>query len=285
VSRTTIAECELYYESPEAGRYRAPILLLPGLFQSFECWRPFTTRLAHRGWELYLLPRAGGSGDQKSAGATSLEGLVEQTARVAEQLARRASQGYAPADNEDAETNAGVIVFGADLGAHLAVELAANVQPMATVLFSAATPCQLGESWQRARGLLQRWGVGKARPGAAPPGVAGSARSDNWLSEEPDWLLPELLSAAVTPTDSAAPADTGDHAAGAVPTLLFSSPNDPLVEAGADWSRVSAQISDTLLPGHWWPALARQHLADEVHRFLVLTLGDRVVDFPDSIFD
>ncbi len=281
MSRTTIAECELYYESPEAGRYRAPILLLPGLFQSFECWRPLTTRLAHRGWELYLLPRDGSSSDQESAGATSLDGLVEQTARVAEQLARRASQGYAPADSEDAETNVGVIVFGADLGAHLAAELTARVQPMATVLFSSVPPAVLGESWQRSRGLLQRWRPGKANPGVAPAGVAGTARSNSWLSEEPDWLLTELMSA--TPGKSSA--EGGGSDGKDVPTLMFSADDDPLVQLAAVPSRATAELSDTALPGHWWPAVAPQQLADELHRFLVLTLGDRVVDFPDSVFD
>jgi len=281
VSRTTIAECELYYESPEAGRYRAPILLLPGLFQSFECWRPLTTRLAHRGWELYLLPRDGGSGDQKSPGATSLDGLVEQTARVAEQLARRTRQGYAPADNSDAETNAGIIVFGADLGAHLAAELTTRVQPMATVLFSPVAPAVLGESWQRSRGMMQRWRPGKANPGVAPKGVIGTARSNSWLSEEPDWLLAALMLAG--PGKSSA--ESGDGNGEDVPTLMFSAEDDPLVKLAAAPSRASAKLSDTTLPGHWWPAVAPQQLADELHRFLVLTLGDRVVEFPDSVFD
>ena len=280
MSRTTIAECELYYESPEAGRYRAPILLLPGLFQSFECWRPLTTRLAHRGWELYLLPRDSASGDPKSAGATSLDGLVEQTARVAEQLARRVRQGYAPADNEDAETNAGVIVFGADLGAHLAAELTARVQPMATVLFSSVAPAVLGESWQRSRGRLQRWRPGKANLGVAPAGVAGTARSNSWLSEEPDWLLAALMSASPGKSSAEGGGDGED-----VPTLMFSADDDPLVKLAAVPSRATAKLSDTALPGHWWPAVAPQQLADELHRFLVLTLGDRVVDFPDSVFD
>ncbi len=47
----------LDFEAPEAPRYKAAMLVLPGLFQSFEQWRPLTSALAHRGWEIYFLPR------------------------------------------------------------------------------------------------------------------------------------------------------------------------------------------------------------------------------------
>ena len=55
--RIALGDVELRMESPEAARYHAPILVIPGLFQSAVCWRGVTSILAHRGWEVYLLPR------------------------------------------------------------------------------------------------------------------------------------------------------------------------------------------------------------------------------------
>ncbi|NQY91891.1 MAG: hypothetical protein HRT46_09565 [Deltaproteobacteria bacterium] len=114
----------------------------------------------------------------------------------------------------------------------------------------------------------------------APAGVAGTARSNSWLSEEPDWLLTQLMSASPGKSSAEGGGDGTD-----VPALMFSADDDPLVQLAAVPSRAPAKLSATALPGHWWPAVAPQQLADELHRFLVLTLGDRVVDFPDSVFD
>ena len=46
-----------------------------------------------------------------------------------------------------------------------------------------------------------------------------------------------------------------------------------------------ANASDTRLQGRWWPSLAWEQAGEEAHRFLILTLGDRVVEFPDEIID
>ena len=55
--RRNVGGLELEFEAPEAGRYMAPIIVCPGLFQSFDCWRPLTSMLAHRGWEIYFVAR------------------------------------------------------------------------------------------------------------------------------------------------------------------------------------------------------------------------------------
>ena len=65
----TVGKARLHLETAEAGtRYHAPILILPGLFQSPACWSGITSMLAHRGWDVYLLPRPAESEDQGSTG-------------------------------------------------------------------------------------------------------------------------------------------------------------------------------------------------------------------------
>ena len=72
------------------------------------------------------------------------------------------------------------------------------------------------------------------------------------------------------------------------PAIVFSPEDDPLVDHGhaLEFARNEySKPSSTRLAGRWWPATRGQEVADAVHRFLILTLSDRVVEFPDEIIN
>jgi hypothetical protein len=46
-----------------------------------------------------------------------------------------------------------------------------------------------------------------------------------------------------------------------------------------------SKASRSRLNGRWWPSLGWEPACEEAHRFLILTLSDRVVDFPDEIIN
>jgi hypothetical protein len=253
----TVAGRKLWFEAPEAGRYKAPILAMPGLFQSFECWRSLTSMLAHRGWAVYglgrwdwdrdgdLVPRAG-----------HWDELVEQAQDVS-----RALEGSA-------------IVLAADVSAAIAIALARQGLASALALFAPVPPAQAFARAARCRGWIERWrgpGCNRTRPaGVDAPAIAA------WGQEEPAGWFDSLEFAVV-------------HDAGArqAPIAIFEASEDPLVEAtaGPAWIGSStASVASTRLRGRWWPAQQGAAVAAEVHRFLILTLGDRIVEFPEEIF-
>src|SRR6476659_6108420 len=96
-----VGDVALRLEAGEAGgRYLAPILILPGLFQSWTCWRGMTSMLAHRGWGVYLLPRLSErDGGLHPNHAEGWAAAVEAAAKVIGSLSDK------------------VILFGADVGA------------------------------------------------------------------------------------------------------------------------------------------------------------------------
>lgn len=256
----SFGEFHLHYEAPEAGRYRAPILVLPGLFQSFECWRLVTSMLAHRGWEVYALTRT----------MPDREGDPRLLDRTWEEARRRVLE-VAPRLDER------VVLLGADLGAALALSVAEELNPLALALFAPAAPSHLAAS--RRKATPRRWSerLGLSRPPAAEAVAAPAA----WMagvpaahtSEEPNALLEELERLPAPPT------------APRVPTVVFAPSGDPLVSAQHALGFAAGpqvRASNTALPGRFWPRTSAA-VADEVHRFLILTLADRVVEFPDEI--
>lgn len=276
--RQAVAGFSLDYEAPEAGRYLAPILILPGLFQSFACWRSLSSSLAQRGWELYLLPRQPLDARAHPAQAVAtIQDLTALTLRVARELHEK------------------VIVFGADLGGHVALELAEELEPLALVLFCPCSPVELGVRYSRSLGLLRRLGL-RAAPrssrGLLPPAsLRRGPIPEEWIEAEPEGLLEDLLLAAKSRPArgrSTAPRPRASESdARTCPTLLFDADGDPLVARDTVVAREGpvTKLARTVLAGRYWPAQGGQPLADEVHRFLILTLGDRVVEFPDSVFD
>lgn len=264
----SFGDFHLHCEAPEAARYRASVLVLPGLFQSFACWRPMTSMLAHRGWEVYCLARTMPDRDGNPY-------LVDQT------------WNHARTRILEVSTRLGgpVIVLAGDVGAALAMSLVEEVPMLAMALFSPSDPSVLGSSYRhlartrplRALGRL----LGNASADQGDEVVVPSAllSHDVTLQDtlpEPRRLLDEL--------EAMSPARPGRHP----PALVFASANDPLVaeqHALTFATGAGAKASRTRLDGHFFALASGAHLADEVQRFLILTLGDRVVDFPEEILE
>ena len=258
MQNASINSTTLHFEPAEAGRYDAKLLIFPGLFQSYACWRPFTSMLAHRGWEVYLLSRRSGTDD----GAQNLEpGLADLTRAAAQALDRLGEN---------------VIFLGADVGAAMALQLCRQRRPMALALFA---PC-LGEHIEQRLG--SQYGFRERRrlrnsEGALQPSAAilRGCRDRIHVTAEPQTWFRELCADSSPTRPEQLP-----------PAIVFAPTDDSLVDsdhalsfADGRFARASAQR----LAGRWWPAAQGPSVADEVHRFLILTLADRVVDFPEEV--
>lgn len=254
----------LQMEPPEAGRYHAPILVIPGLFQSLACWRPFTSMLAHRGWEVYTLARQPVESDDEPLGGGDHDwsALVDLTVRAMEKLGEK------------------VIVFGADIGASLALAALARARPMAMALFGPAEPRHAGAAYAGQLNFLERRRSSRTTGPVDPP---ASLRRGIPLpalpAAEPRALIHSLVEETI---DASALVHSDDRP----PTIVFGIAQDPLVSdehATAFASGPHTKIASSRLSGRWWPTLEWRNACDESHRFLILTLGDRVVEFPDEI--
>lgn len=256
-----IGDVVLELEPPEAGRYHAPILLIPGLFQSTACWRPFTTMLAHRGWEIYVLPRQAHETDDDEPPAPpdyDWMGAVVTAKRAAQKLGDK------------------VIVFGADIGAAIALAIADEIRPMALALFAPAEPAHVGARVAAQTGFFERRRRARSTgPLAAPARIAKSAPLPATVGAEPRALVDDIVAGVAYVRPPAAP-----------PTIVFANSDDPLVateHTGSFASTPQAKLARTRVTGRWWPTSQWQTACDEAHRFLILTLGDRVVEFPEEI--
>ena len=256
-----LGDVVLQMEPPEAGRYHAPILLVPGLFQSAECWRPFTSMLAHRGWEVYVLVRQPIEGEEESTAAV-LERDWQRTVDVAGRAARKLGDK--------------VVLFGADIGASVALSVSAAVNPMALALFAPAEPAHVGAALKDNLGFLERRRF-MQQPGAVlpPAKLAAKAPHAQAPGAEPHALMSDLLGTISFRRPAQHP-----------PAIVFAPNADPLVasEHALDFAgSPQAKAARARLEGRWWPMVGWQGACDEVHRFLILTLGDRVVEFPEEI--
>jgi len=175
-----IGKVTLWMESPEAGRYLAPILIVPGLFHSSICLRGMTSMLAHRGWEVYLLPR---SPDDASGGASGIP---------ADQSWAEAVDAVATARSRIGEE---VIILAADIGASLTLSALPSMKaPLALALFAPAAPQHLGEALSRSLGFFARRRF-RSHSGsvAPPPALAEAAYQSSDISNEPHRLLDEMI--------------------------------------------------------------------------------------------
>ena len=256
-----IGDVVLQLEPPEAGRYHAPILLIPGLFQSTACWRPFTTMLAHRGWEVYALGRQPYETDDDEPVAPpdyDWAGAVAAATRAARKLGDK------------------VIVFGADIGAAVALAIAEEIQPMALALFAPAEPSHVGAGVTQQSGFFETRRRARATGPVAPPArIAKSAPLPTSAGAEPRALVNDLVAGVAYTRPHTAP-----------PTIVFAASDDSLVatEHAATFAATPhAKLARSRVVGRWWPTSQWQAPCDEAHRFLILTLGDRVVEFPEEI--
>jgi hypothetical protein len=258
VRATRVGGVSVFLEMAEGGtRYHAPILILPGLFQSEACWRGITSMLAHRGWDVYVLPRL-------TTDDSSTDGAQDWSAAIAS--ARSVAQGLGQK----------LVVLGADIGASLALALGEHAPVLALGLFGPTTPARIGKRLVACAGFFGRRRLRKGSSQVAPPdSLARLLVSPTHAAREPGGLVQDLLGGVSFEQPEAHP-----------PAFVFVPDGDPLVSDtdALEFARGDAsRTSPTRLRGRWWPATGWEPVADAVHRDLILTLSDRVVDFPEEI--
>ncbi len=262
-----IGNLTLHYDPPEAGRFKARILVLPGLFQSLTCWRGLTAMLAHRGWEVYFLPRVPTGADAVTAPD---DYGWQASLDTAEQAFRHLGEK--------------VIVFGADVGAGLALGLLERVRPMALALFAPSEAAELGAHFSKTLGMMGRRRFKSATgPVSAPATITNQSTKAGDLIEEPRGLLLDLTGRGTT---AAGPPAQPGSAQTQPPTIVFAPGIDDLVTTEHALEFAGSEVakpSQVRLNGRWWPSVQGHNVADEVHRFLILTLSDRIVEFPEEI--
>jgi pimeloyl-ACP methyl ester carboxylesterase len=250
-------------ESPEAARYHAPILILPGLFQSPICWRGFTSILAHRGWEVYVLPRVVrdmASGEVRAKDKSWAQAL-DDVAQAAEKLGDK------------------LIIFGSDVGAAMALATLERTKPMALGLFSPSDPSHASVSLRRSLGFFAKRKFSK-QAGVlvnAPEKHMEAAYQKSDIIAEPRSFMDDLSKGVEFSRPSMQP-----------PSIVFAPQNDPVVGAehalGFADDRV-AKAAAAPLVGRWWPSIGWEAASEQAHRFLILTLSDRIVECPDEIIN
>jgi hypothetical protein len=70
------------------------------------------------------------------------------------------------------------------------------------------------------------------------------------------------------------------------PTIVFGAQNDPLVDTEHSLGFADGHVAKAAkarLVGRWWPSMGWEAASEQAHRFLILTLADRVVEFPEEI--
>ena len=250
----------LFMESPEAARYHAPLLVLPGLFQSQVCWRGLSSLLAHRGWEVYLLPRTFEVSADRSGRVESWNAASTAVEQAIDALGKK------------------VILLGADVGASLALANCASQDVLALALYAPTAPATL------AARLTKTLGFGGKRKFSNLTGdISPSDRLMKKAFQQQD-VAPET--AEFLQSLPNAPLSKPSRQP---PTIVFKNDEtDDLVQPSDSDGFVSterAKTSPTALAGRWWPSTGWENATNETHRFLILTLSDRVVEFPDEIIN
>jgi len=232
----------------EASRFRHPLLLLHGLWTGSAIWRGTMGYLAHRGWDSWAPSFL--EGDHPIADRGPL--LIDLCRTLA----------------------APPVVVGHDAGAYLATDLATALDLPAVV---AVTPLLSRRDAGRA-GIFAWPRLWRARFfGATLPPPAGVAAAAYKAAE--DVVRPD--SAALFRRVAAASMPGADR-----PSLLIGSAGDPITDPG-DVERVARERGWSFHRhdgrGHF-PMVEPgwERLADDVHRWLVRTLGEELLVFLDD---
>jgi hypothetical protein len=255
----SIAGTRLLLETAEAGtRYHAPVLIVPGLFQSEACWRGIISMLAHRGWDVFLLTRPSDDPDH------GWDQSVQQVSEVAEGVASSVGK------------TGNVVMLGADVGACVALTVSQQVESLALGLFAPCEPLHAASAYDRAMGMLERRRARRHEgPVQAPRPVAKTSHDTALVGEEPVRWMKDLAASSPFELPHRHP-----------PAIVFNCDNDLLVDGDrcVNFARGEfARESKTRLNGRFWPAIGWERACDDFHRFLILTLSDRVVEFPEEI--
>ncbi|HEY2385537.1 MAG TPA: alpha/beta hydrolase [Candidatus Binatia bacterium] len=252
--RTYVGGIAVEITRPESAKFRHPLLLVHGLWTGSWVWEPVATYLAHRGWESW---------------APSVREVAELPART------RAVEAVARALPEPP------VVITHDAGLVVAAPLAAAG---AAVALAALAPV-IGPGAGRGRGLFgwpQFWLARVFGTSVAPPGGAGAEAYLGRAVASRDRLRPDSASVF----RALASGTVAIHPSTSVPGLVVTGGDDAIVRE-RDARAVAERLgwAERTLPGRGHFALLEpgwEALADEVHRWIVRTLGADLLLFLDD---
>ena len=260
---------------PERNKFTSPLLLLPGLWSGSWMWSEVATALSVRGWECWALDVRGRPDSQtvSAVGKIRLEDYVADAVAAIQAL-------WAPP-----------IVWGADLGALLALLAAGYSTPRALVCSTPVLPW----SWTpEERPPLPLLGLSTlpalllGRPlSPPPPRIARQflfpGLSETLQSALQTRLIPDSGSLVRTLTRESVSAPTR---APTCPGLVLQAGNDKLSsKAACRWLARHLRAQEHVYPdhGHWlYNGPIGAKLAADVHRWLIQTLGQPLLIPPED---
>jgi pimeloyl-ACP methyl ester carboxylesterase len=250
--RTKVGGVAVEITRPESAKFRHPLLLVHGLWTASWVWEPFATYLAHRGWESW---------------APSLLEVADAPARtrVLEEIVRSFSEPP--------------IVITHDAGLAVAAPLAAN---RAVVAVAALAPLVGPSTGSGRRGLFawpQFWLPRIFAASVPPPRGAGAQAYLGRAVASLDRLRPDSASFFRALASGSVVLPTATEVAG----MVIMGAEDAIV-AECDARDVATRLGwgQRTLPGRGHFALLEadwETLADEVHRWIVRTLGAELLLF------
>ncbi len=255
--RTDVGGITVELTRPESARFRHPLLLVHGLWTGTWIWEPLATYLAHRGWESW---------------APSFPDLADASGRT-RALERVILALPAPP-----------VVITHDAGLLAALPLAKSAATPAMVAVAPLVPPRAGG----ARGLFawpQFWGARLVGAAVAPPRGTGARAFLGRATAARDRLRADSgsLFRAIASGRLDLPAQSE------VPGLVVAGGTDAVVSERATRA-VAARLGwdHCALPGGGHFALLEpqwEAVVDEVHRWIVRTLGAELLLFLDDAFE
>lgn len=231
---------------PEGGRYATSLVFVPGLWTPALALRGMASFLGHRGWEGRIVDVVGQGAlhDRAAAVVAAARGLLSPP-----------------------------VLVGHGAGAIVALEAARAMPVSAVALLFPHVPGR-----RASQALTRRWDALVAlllgRPVPAPGGTAAAAI---YGATPPPALALDARDAVLDVVRGR----ISLHAVPHVPTLILSSPEDPLLDPEAA-GRLATSLSAThhaVHGGHWALTGPRwRDSASVLHRWLVQALGEPLLE-------
>jgi non-heme chloroperoxidase len=231
---------------PEGGRYATSLVLVAGLWTPAATLRGMASFLGHRGWE-GRIPELVGQG-----------GLTARADTVA------AAVRSVPAPP---------VLVGHGAGALVALEAAQRAPAAALVLLLPTLPGSVASQT-----LTRRWeALAALILGRDVPAPGGASARRIYGPTAPPALVPDTREAVLDVVRGR----VSLRAVPALPTLLVSSPDDPLLgpESAGSLAATLGATHRTLPGGHWTITGPRwRDAVAVVHRWLVQSLGESLLE-------
>ncbi len=260
---------------PERNKFTAPLLLIHGIWTGSWMWQNIASALSVRGWECWALDLRGRPGSQpvSDIGKIRLEDYIEDVTTAVQRL-------WAPP-----------VVWGADLGALIALHAAARIPPRALICSAPLLP----RSWIP----HERPALPLVRLSALPALLWGRSLAPPRPSLAQEFLFPSFTPALQEQLHAQLRPDSGTAVRTLTRAALEQSettPQCPLFVARGALDRMSSAAACQWLVAHLhadqqtYPDLgywlysgpSAITLATDVHRWIIQTLGDPLLVPPEE---